>query len=109
MGKPISRRGLFFAGREAEDMATADQAHVDSLDGRIADPTAACLSFRGIACRLCEEACDPQAIRFRLLTAGRAVPLINAERCTGCGACLEMCPEDAFDWIPRPQSEGAAA
>jgi len=64
------------------------------------DVSTRCLSLRGVACRLCEDACEARAIRFRLMTEGRALPMVSAERCTGCGTCLAMCPERAFDLIP---------
>jgi len=64
------------------------------------DVSTRCLSLKGIACRLCEDACEAQAIRFRLMTGGRALPMVSAEGCTGCGTCLAVCPERAFDLIP---------
>lgn len=55
-----------------------------------------CLSMKGIVCRACGEACDPEAIRFRLQTGGRALPLVNLNECTGCGACRYACPVNAI-------------
>lgn len=57
--------------------------------------TEGCLSLNGISCRACEDACDPRAIRFRLMTGGRAVPVIDEELCTGCGVCAYTCPAGA--------------
>lgn len=68
----------------------------------------ACLSLRGIACRACEDACEPRAIRFRLMTAGRAVPELDPDRCTGCGACAFTCPAGAVRFRrDPPAAEGA--
>lgn len=66
-----------------------------------------CLSFQGIACRACEDSCEPRAIRFRLMTAGRAVPEIDLDECTGCGECAFTCPEKAvrFDRIDHTKKE----
>lgn len=58
--------------------------------------SANCLSVRGVACRLCEAQCEPGAIRFRLATGGRALPIVEADRCTGCGACVAPCPAGAI-------------
>jgi ferredoxin-type protein NapF len=56
----------------------------------------ACLSFRGVVCRACGDYCEPRALRFSLLTRGRALPDIDAASCTGCGQCLAVCPANAI-------------
>jgi len=55
-----------------------------------------CLAGRGITCRACGDACDVRAIRFRLQTGGRAEVNILMDACTGCGACLSICPVGAL-------------
>ena len=65
---------------------------------------AGCLSSKGITCRLCEESCPTQAIRFSLLPAGRSIPLIDQDKCNGCGACQAACPADAV-YFTQPQKE----
>jgi ferredoxin-type protein NapF len=55
-----------------------------------------CLSAEGITCRACGDACDLGAIRFRLQTGGRAMPLVDAARCSGCGGCVAICPTHAI-------------
>jgi ferredoxin-type protein NapF len=54
-----------------------------------------CLSARGIVCRACGDACEPRAIGFRLVVGGKATPELQLARCTGCGACLSVCPVQA--------------
>lgn len=62
-----------------------------------------CLSFRGISCRTCEDACEHRAIRFRLQTGGRAVPVLDQEQCTGCGECAFTCPAQSVAFErPKP-------
>ncbi len=67
-----------------------------------------CLSFNGITCRTCEEACDEQAIRFRLMTEGRSFPIVDEARCTGCGACLHVCPNQSVDLVSNLREETTA-
>lgn len=57
---------------------------------------AACLSYNGVTCRTCTDACEARAISFRLRPGGRDVPLLDEERCTGCGACSAVCPVGAI-------------
>lgn len=62
-----------------------------------------CLSLNAIVCRSCGDACEPQAIRFKLKVGGVSEPLISQGDCTGCGACLAVCPIDAVTIKPALQ------
>lgn len=62
----------------------------------------ACLSRQGVTCRSCGDACDQRAIRFALRVGGRADPVLDNQRCNGCGGCVAACP------INIVQMEGAA-
>ena len=53
-----------------------------------------CLSARGVVCASCREACPETAIHVAPGARGPAV--IDAERCTGCGACVGICPAGAI-------------
>ncbi len=55
-----------------------------------------CLSLNAIVCRSCGDACDTDAIRFKLQTGGRAIPLLDQELCNGCGECLAVCPNHSI-------------
>jgi MauM/NapG family ferredoxin protein len=65
---------------------------------------ARCLPFRGRPCTACRDAC-PVPGALRLSDAGR--PQVDAARCTGCGGCEYVCPEQpaAIRVVPA----GAAA
>jgi len=64
---------------------------------------ARCLSAQGVVCRACGDHCEARAIRFRLATAGRSFAQIDLARCTGCGACVNVCPTGAVTMrIPVP-------
>jgi len=56
---------------------------------------ARCLAMAGVVCLACRDACPEQAIRFPL-APGVVPPQLTAERCSGCGACLRVCPPGAI-------------
>lgn len=56
----------------------------------------ACLTQRGVECRLCAERCEADAIRFRPRLGGIARPELDTDRCNGCGQCIATCPVDAI-------------
>jgi ferredoxin-type protein NapF len=58
---------------------------------------AGCLEAAGISCRACEDACDADALRFRPRPGGRTSVEVDAGSCTGCGACVPICPEAAIE------------
>ncbi|QOC22451.1 ferredoxin-type protein NapF [Wenzhouxiangella sp. AB-CW3] len=56
-----------------------------------------CLTHIGVSCRSCEEACPEMAIGFRLAPGGVSRPFIDQDACTGCSACLPVCPQQAIE------------
>lgn len=56
----------------------------------------ACVEPKGVACRMCADACQPRAITFRPKLGGGAVASISTAACTGCGACAAPCPVKAI-------------
>lgn len=110
----FSRGGCTFCGRCAQACASG------ALAGALPAPawrlralvSGACLEPKGIACRVCETACDAAALRFRPVPGGRAQVIVSAERCTGCGACVSVCPAGAIVMAapePQPEKEETAA
>jgi len=84
------------------------------MEGRAADPgvaevlTSLCLNQHGFAmCLSCRERCPEAAIQMVHL----GLPMVDAARCTGCGACCFVCPPSprAIEVIAatRPAPPGA--
>jgi ferredoxin-type protein NapF len=55
-----------------------------------------CLARQRVECRICGDQCAAGAIRFPLRAGGIALPVLDQERCTGCGACVGPCPVQAI-------------
>jgi ferredoxin-type protein NapF len=51
-----------------------------------------CIAQQNVVCRTCGDSCEPRAIRFRPRLGAAAVPEIETTDCTGCGACVAICP-----------------
>jgi Fe-S-cluster-containing hydrogenase component 2 len=62
---------------------------------RIAAIGGNCMAFADVVCRSCSDACGEAAIRFSPRPGGSALPVVQAERCTGCGECATACPAGA--------------
>lgn len=80
---------------EACEPHALDFGHADPpwrLKARVAG---ACLTHRGVVCLSCRDVCSEAAIRFRP-AAGVSRPELDSERCTGCGACVSVCPASAI-------------
>lgn len=59
-----------------------------------------CLTHDGVMCQSCKDACGDGAIRF-VYAAGRVPqPVVDLERCTGCGGCVAPCPASAIEIHP---------
>lgn len=90
------QKGCFVSDRES--------ARPWTLAARV---SAACIEAKGVACRLCEAACEAGAIRFRPRLGGGSTVII-AEACTGCGACLATCPVGAMTIAESSREEACA-
>lgn len=58
--------------------------------------TAECLPKHGVVCITCREFCEQQVFTFPPQQGGVTTPQITAENCTGCGACISVCPTQAI-------------
>ncbi|MGF1699305.1 ferredoxin-type protein NapF [Photobacterium makurazakiensis] len=64
-----------------------------------------CLAHKNIECRSCGDMCDVQAIHFKLQFGGVAKPELNWVDCTGCGACVSVCPTSAITMVMNNNEE----
>lgn len=58
--------------------------------------TANCLAKNQVHCQVCQDSCEPEAINFTYLHGSVPQPKITQPDCTGCGACVAICPESAI-------------
>lgn len=61
----------------------------------------ACLALQGVVCRSCGDRCETRAIRFRLAPRAVSLPVLAGDACTGCGACVSVCPARAITMQAR--------
>lgn len=87
--------------------ACAEACHEDVFDTERMPPIAAtaligggCLETKGISCRACEDTCPEIALRARPQLGGLARIEVDETACTGCGACVSVCPADAIEVTP---------
>jgi len=63
--------------------------------------TESCMAHNKTICFSCKEPCIDDAILFN----GMFNPIIDMERCTGCGFCLNRCPTNAIIFEPQTLKE----
>lgn len=66
------------------------------LELRVLD---SCLARRQVVCQTCADVCEAGAIRFSPQIGSVATPRVDQDTCTGCGACIAACPENALEAI----------
>ncbi|MTI14823.1 ferredoxin-type protein NapF [Sansalvadorimonas verongulae] len=56
-----------------------------------------CLALNGVTCSRCADECESNAIKLNYSVLGISTPSVNSESCTGCGACVSVCPVNAIE------------
>lgn len=98
-----SRRALLFGAFSRTPTAPAGEAPAVGSDiptRRVPAIAAHCLAERNVVCRSCGERCADAAIRFSPRLGAAAAPAVLADRCSGCGDCLAVCPVGALELPP---------
>ena len=68
--------------------------------------TSECLLKSGVTCQLCTDSCDAEALRFDMRQRPAGAVRLDLDACTGCGACLSICPVSAI--VLNPPAGDAA-
>ncbi len=74
-------------------LENSEYAHKINATFRIS--TEGCIAHHGVICFSCKEPCFENAILFN----GMFNPVIDMDRCTGCGLCLSRCPTKAISYF----------
>lgn len=74
----------------------SNQEHAFSHVVAIAD---SCFNKKGIVCQSCRDECEARAIGL-LWESSIPVPVVDEDACTGCGACIKVCPNQSVTVKP---------
>jgi len=66
----------------------------EQLNATFRISTEGCVAHNGVICFSCKEPCIDDAILFN----GMFNPVIDTDKCTGCGFCVGRCPTQAIDF-----------
>lgn len=89
-----------FCGSCADACAEDVFRNVDTPWSLKANVGQSCLLNAGISCQSCTDACDDMAIRFDMRAGLVGKVQVLPENCTGCGACVSVCPAKAIQIQP---------
>lgn len=82
---------------EAETVFDLSDSTPWSAQGeRLAVIQDSCLLQSGVTCQLCTDSCETQALRMDLSVRPFGRLVLEADKCTACGACVEPCPVGAM-------------
>ena len=60
-----------------------------------------CIAHKNVECRSCYDPCETRAIMMPPRLGGISIPIISPDNCTGCGACVSVCPVQAVSISQR--------
>lgn len=95
MEKKVAR--LHCAGGRAQSLQIAEYEGMGSCRGaHVLGGGGKGCSWGCLGLADCEVACDFDAIRMN----ANGLPVVDIDKCTACGDCVEACPRDLFDIAP---------
>ncbi|WP_024791726.1 4Fe-4S dicluster domain-containing protein [Lebetimonas sp. JS138] len=59
--------------------------------------TRKCLAWNNTICYSCQDICEKEAIIYK----GMFNPVIDLDKCTACGFCIGVCPNDSIELIVK--------
>jgi ferredoxin-type protein NapF len=81
----------------SKGVLSLDNIHTkDKLNATFSINFKACMAHNKTICFSCKEPCLDDAILFN----GMFNPIIDTDRCTGCGFCISRCPTNAIEYKP---------
>jgi ferredoxin len=85
-----------FLTREGDELMPPRSEPPSVSPGLAVLERSACVAWNGVVCMSCVFSCDDRAIRMDR----RGRPAIVEEACTGCAACVDVCPTRAITIPP---------
>ncbi len=80
---------------DKEVLSTAHDYNAEQINAVFRISTEACIAHHKVICSACKEPCIDDAILFN----GLFNPVIDDEKCTGCGFCMARCPVHAIGYM----------
>ena len=90
---------------EAEVLSLAHSKTSEKINAEFRISTDSCVAHHNVICFSCKEPCIDDAILFN----GMFNPVIDSDKCTGCGFCLGRCPTQAISYFAIAIEESAEA
>jgi len=86
---------------EAGVLSLRESAYTERIAATFQINIQGCVAHNRVICFSCKEPCIDDAILFN----GLFNPVIDMQRCTGCGFCIAVCPVDAIECTPLEVQE----
>ena len=87
--------------QSCETGALSDRGNIQEPWQAIAYVESHCLVKAGSWCSVCVEECEHEAISISSDIGRAPILQVNADKCTGCGACVGPCPVAALVVKPK--------
>ena len=88
---------------DADVLSLENQHTAEHIHANFRISTQDCVAHHGVICFSCKEPCIDDAILFN----GMFNPVIDMQKCTGCGFCMGRCPAQAIEFTPTTLKEGS--